>query len=365
MPRLIYLIVFPFLTGVPTTVAPPAPCTTAIPSCTEWVTMGGGPTQALVYRTYSLDKRNEAITRAFILVHGAGRDADNYFRHALAAAFLAGALDNAIVIAPRYASNERGSCRDTLAANEINWRSCSGVTWRAGDSAINNPNITSFDVMDEILRKLARKQVFPNLKSIVVAGHSAGGQFVNRYEMANQVHDKLGVRVSYVVANPSSYAYPDSVRPRVSAFTSSYPALPPGYTPPLPPTPVPPFGRFGGSDDCTTYNDWPYGFRNRTGYTARLTDDLLRKQLTTRPTTYLVGELDILPLYGFDGSCPAMAQGPTRLARGLAFGKFVNETLGAKHTTIVVPACGHSARCIFTSDTVLAVIFPGTTKPGL
>src|SRR5687767_7759952 len=72
------------------------PCTTATPACTEWVTMAGGPGRTLVYRTYALDSRNEAITRAFILVHGAGRDAHNYFRHALAAAFLAGALDNTI-----------------------------------------------------------------------------------------------------------------------------------------------------------------------------------------------------------------------------------------------------------------------------
>ena len=106
--------------------APAAACTTATPACTEWLTMAGGPGRTLVYRTYPLGTRNDGITRAFILVHGASRDAHNYFRHALAAAFLAGALENTIVIAPRFASNEGGSCRDTLALNEINWSSCSG-----------------------------------------------------------------------------------------------------------------------------------------------------------------------------------------------------------------------------------------------
>ncbi len=320
--------------------------------------MGGGPGYTLIYRTYPLNTRNDGITRAFIMVHGAGRDANNYFRHALAAAFLAGALENTIVIAPRFASNEGGSCRDTLAANEINWSSCGADTWRSGSPAISNRSVTSFDVADEILRKLSRKEIFPNLKSIVIGGHSAGGQYVNRYEMANQVHDKLGIPVSYVVANPSSYAYPDSLRPRMSAFPSDVAALPPGYIAPRPANPPPPFGRFGDSDDCTTYDDWPYGFRNRVGYTAKLTDDQLKKQLASRPTTYLVGELDILPLYGFDGSCPAMAQGPTRLARGLAYGKHVNDDYGAKHTTMVVAACGHNARCMFTADPVLVVIFP-------
>jgi predicted esterase len=66
-----------------------------------------------VYRTYPLDRRNAQITRALIMVHGAGRDADNYFRTALAAAFLAHALDDTLVIAPRFASREPG-CQDML-----------------------------------------------------------------------------------------------------------------------------------------------------------------------------------------------------------------------------------------------------------
>src|SRR5678815_815362 len=32
--------------------APPA-CTTATPTCTEWVTLGGGPARSMIYRTYS------------------------------------------------------------------------------------------------------------------------------------------------------------------------------------------------------------------------------------------------------------------------------------------------------------------------
>src|SRR5579862_2092394 len=86
------------------------PCTTATAACTEFVTLAGGPGKSLIYRTYPLDMRNEAITRALVLVHGAGRDADNYFRTTLAAAFLAGALDNTMVIAPRMASNDGQGC---------------------------------------------------------------------------------------------------------------------------------------------------------------------------------------------------------------------------------------------------------------
>src|SRR6185436_18222915 len=148
-----------------------------------------------IYRSHPLTMRNEAITRAFILVHGAGRDVTNYFRTASAAAFLAGALDDTIVIAPRFASKD-GDCEDTLAANEVSWP-CNGNSWRAGGPAVGNAMLTSFEFADEILRKLADKQMFPNLKAIVVAGHSAGGQFVTRYEMASRIHDRLGVPIAY------------------------------------------------------------------------------------------------------------------------------------------------------------------------
>ncbi len=335
-----------------------APCITATTACTEWITVAGGPARSLVYRSYSLDARNEDITRALIMVHGAGRDSDSYFRHVLAAAFLAGALDNTVIISPRFASNDGSGCRDRLASEELNWKCNGSDTWRSGGTALDNTKATSFDVADEILRKLTRKQIFPNLKAIVVAGHSAGGQFVTRYEMANQIHDRLGVAIAYVVANPSSYAYPDSLRPTTAAIPATVAAAAPGYIPPVSANAPAPFVSFSDASNCTTYDTWPYGLRNRTGYTAKLADDQLKKQLTARPTTYLLGELDILPLYGFDSSCSAMAQGPTRLARGLAFSKYVNEKYGAQHKTIVVPACGHNARCMFTADAVLSLIFP-------
>src|SRR5437867_8718422 len=79
------------------------PCTKATPDCTQWVNLGG-ESRSLLYSTYPLDKKNESIVRALIVVHGQGRDADNYFRTSLAATFLAGAFDNTIVISPRFAS---------------------------------------------------------------------------------------------------------------------------------------------------------------------------------------------------------------------------------------------------------------------
>ncbi|MEP7000453.1 MAG: hypothetical protein ABI969_08225, partial [bacterium] len=73
---------------------------------------------------------------------------------------------------------------------------------------------------------------------------------------------------------------------------------------------------------------------------------------------YLLGQVDVLPLGGFDSSPIAMAQGPTRRARGEAFFKYVKETLGANASAIIVPECGHNDRCMFTADVVFPTIFP-------
>ncbi len=81
-------------------------------------------------------------------------------------------------------------------------------------------------------------------------------------------------------------------------------------------------------------------------------------QLASRAVTYVLGELDTLPLGGFESFCPAMAQGPSRLDRGQAFASYVNKKYNALYKMIVVSLCGHNARCICTAEPVLPILFP-------
>jgi pimeloyl-ACP methyl ester carboxylesterase len=359
------------LAGLPMQTRTPAPraaCTTATDNCTEWVALGGGGARSRIYRTHSLDVRNDGVRRALIMVHGTNRNADHYFSTATAAAFLAGAMDDTVVISPRIASNSRagapagrggGGCNDTLDTNEVNW-SCGGDSWRSGGNSTSHPELTSFDFVDQILKKLANKSIFPNMKAIVVAGHSAGGQFVARYQMANKVHDTLGVPVTYVVANPSSYAWPDATRPQPVDDATPENAKG-GWNTEEPHTKFS-YGAFDAGA-CANYDRWPSGLENRTGgYTAGISDEQLRKQLVSRPTTFLFSQVDVLPLGGFDSSCSAMAQGATRRARGEAYLKYINEHFGAKHAVQIVSECGHNDRCVYTTDKVFPAIFPKTDR---
>jgi pimeloyl-ACP methyl ester carboxylesterase len=340
--------------GKTATKAPAAACTQATSACTQWVKLGDGPARSLIYTTYPLGQRNPNIKRALIMVHGTLRNADHYFTTATGAAFLAGALGDTIVISPAFHSAD-GHCHDKLAANEVSW-SCNGDSWRSGGTSASDPNLASFDFIDRILKDLADKKTFPNLQAIVVAGHSAGGQFVSRYEMANRVHETLGTPVTYVVANPSSYAWPDASR--VMPIDDAAPAAAvAGWKDETPHTGFT-YGPFNAAK-VPTYDRWPYGLEDRTGgYTAKIGDAQLKHQLATRPTTYLLSQVDTLPLGGFDGSPAAMAQGATRRARGEAFVKFLNEHLGGSAKVMIVPECGHNDRCVYTTDAVLPVIFP-------
>ena len=338
------------------------PCVSPVSSCIEWLPVHGTTGRLLLYRTYPLATKNEHITQALIVVHGTGRDADNYYRSAVAAGFLADALDRTVIIAPRFAAGQGHAddgreCHDKLAADELSWYCAGKEHWKNGGAAASDASVTSFDAVEDIALLLARREAFPNLRSIIIAGHSAGAQFAARYAMANRIHDSLPIPVSYVVANPSSYTYPDRLRPTTVAMLSRYPALAPGYQP-VAPASERAFVEFADANGCTGYNKWPYGLEERGGYAAKLSDAELKRQLVDRPVTYLLGEMDILPLYTFDASCSAMAQGPTRLARGLAYSKFVDEVLGAHHRVVLVPACGHNARCMFNADAALPILFP-------
>src|SRR6476620_4178351 len=137
-----------------------APRTHATTQCQAWVTYPGGPARSLIYTTYKLDKPNPQITRALIMVHGAGRNPDHYFETATAAGFLANALENTIIIAPRFTAGN-----DKADVNEVIWPERRD-SWRSGGMSPSNPTLSSFDFADQLLRKLSDKKLFPNLTKI-------------------------------------------------------------------------------------------------------------------------------------------------------------------------------------------------------
>ena len=321
------------------------PCLQPDSTCSEHVIMGNK--YVIVYRNLALETPNATIDRALIMVHGAQRNGDGYFATAMAAAAATGNLLNTLVVAPAFRGREGRGCNDAVQPGELYW-SCQG--WNAGFPAVDEKTVDSFAVMDRILILLSNKAKFPKLKIIVIAGHSGGGQFMQRYSAMNRIEETLGVPVRYVVANPSSYVYLDSKRPASGANCTADGKC------------QGTFGPYSDRANCTTYNNYRYGLESLSGYAEQVGAETIRKQFPLRNVTYLIGDLDVLPDTDLDKSCPANAQGLNRRERGLNFWNYIQTEYHATHKLVVVPRCGHNAACMFTASAGAKVLFPAESK---
>lgn len=214
-----------------------------------------------------------------------------------------------------------------------------------GEPAHGPAPVSSFEAIDAILTRLADRTLFPHLKTVVVAGHSGGGQVVERYAVVGKGEAALaakGVHVRYVVANPSSYVYFSADRP-----------LPAGGT-----------GPFADAAACPAFNHWKYGFEAPPPYVAGMTVAALESRFVARDVIYLLGTADIDPNHpALDKSCAGEAEGPYRLARGHAFFAYLQarHPTGLAHRLWEVPGVAHDGGKMLGSACGLAALFD---KPG-
>jgi len=105
--------------------------------------------------------------------------------------------------------------------------------WMEGADA-NEAAVSSFNVIRSAFSYLQAK--YPSIDTLVIGGHSAGGQTVQRYAVA-QPTDSSPHR--YIIANPSSVAYFTAERPNCNT-TSTCACISPGYE----------------DTCCSKFNDW-------------------------------------------------------------------------------------------------------------
>lgn len=317
-----------------------APCLTPNDACTE--RLATGKHHVRIYRTHALSGPAEpALHLAYIMVHGMNRNADDYFAWTLASTAAAGRLDSTAVASIHFKARSAND-GDAVADGELYWNS---ESWKSGETALNGTE-SSFDAMDALVGAFADKRRFPNIKEIVVAGHSAGGQFVQRYAAANRIDPVAGVQIRYVAANPSSYVYMSPMRLRAGATCTRADGC------------SGPFVPYFDADNCTTYNRYRYGLDSLTGYAAKTGAETIRKQFAARRVIYLAGELDTNTADpSLDKSCPAQSQGPNRRERAVTFWNSMRLLFGARHLFGIAPGCGHSAVCVFAGPAGVKAVF--------
>lgn len=232
-------------------------------SCKGTVTFSTGK-RLTYYRSHPLGTKNSSVTSAVIMIHGTERNADSYFDYTAQAI----GSDRYAVFAPYFA--------DTYQAGYHYW-STSG--WRKGDGASDDASMSSYKIIDEMIVKISSS--YPNARKLVIAGHSAGGQFVDRYAAGGIDSPRSNLRIDYVAMNPSSWFYLSSDRP----FDTTL---------------------------CMFFNFYHYGIEAPNAY---MTGKDYLGNYSKRKLFILVGSLDTKADSGLDQTCLANAQGKNRLER--------------------------------------------------
>jgi len=262
------------------------------------------------------------IERVLIVIHGRLRNAETYRKSGEVAAELAGQTANTLVIAPQFL-NESDVSLYSLPASVLRWQ---GNDWMGGGLSTGPNPLSSYAALDEIVGRLSDRKQFPDVKQIVIFGHSGGAQVVQRYALLAQEQPALkteGIRLRYVVANPSSYAYFNEQRP--VAFDHA---------------------------KCPGFNRWKYGLVDPPIYSGGQTPAQLEGRYVKREVIYLLGQQDTDPQHpALDKSCAAKAQGAYRLERGkLFFGYLLRRhPEGVNQRLIEVPGVGHNGDGMLTS----------------
>ncbi|MFC6645801.1 hypothetical protein ACFQBQ_09450 [Granulicella cerasi] len=307
----------------------------------------GGKGKLPLYVSRDWSKPLPEVTRVLIFFHGKLRNADVYNASGLAAIKAAGdAGKTTLLITPQFLGQQDVD-HWHLSQDTLHW---APEAWMGGEDAMNGA-ISSFDCVDAILAYLRNKTIFPNLKTVIIGGHSGGAQVVQRYAVVSTAGDLLmraGIHVRYVIANPSSYLYFSPQRPALNAkeeFTFGAP-----------------------SKSCMGhYNLWKYGTEKAPPYVDAAADwDAIETHYVRRDVVYLLGTKDTDPDHpALDKSCSGEMEGPYRFFRGKAYFTYLEgrhpelKQEGASQQLWFVPGVEHDGDKMFNSPCGLAAVFGG------
>lgn len=303
----------------------------------------------------SVDRPNPNVRRIVFSLHGVSTNAGTYYRNMMAAAAkVPGALDETLVIGPLLMTRAFADDYD-LGPTDVFWNSSSDRFW-GGESGSSERHprqgaISSFEFYDRFLTDLLRPDLFPNLEIVVLAGHSGGGQFMNRYAMASTFEDDVarprGVHVRYVVGQPSTHTYLTGDRVDLSDRTRRAFRVP----------------GLEETSSCPAWNDYGTGLEalDNWRYMARVGAGTMKDRYQHRDVIYLHGMDDSDPNDSqLARGCTAMMQGFNRLDRGITYFNYVNFLYGPgnhAHRIAFVPRVGHDHAGMWASDAGLLHIF--------
>lgn len=393
------------------------PCNVSTSDCVRSFQLEQTETFNNVVTSHELQQVNLDITQAVFVIQGDSRSPKSYYKPIYNSTLLENRSTQTLIIAPYFKGNNYGgldvctddSC-DFVAPGELYW---STSDWKEGGKSLLAANpISSFQVLDQLVQHVSQSGFFPHLKTIFVVGHSAGGQFTQRYAIGSSLEEQLmpaGIKMNYVVTNPSSYMYLNPNRADWAGLYTQggkYPSFGLGSFAISKPNFINPYLRnqkpfvelsqfnsikvglnsLSGSDcQCSgappcAYERFKYGFDiepqepdhymcSENSYQMcdkdQTTDQLISRYLA-RSVTYVIGQLDnsVTPEDSstnndLDVSCAGNFQGPDRLARGLYFYESLSQYGAHNHKLLVAADTGHDVQEMFGSYKIRKVLFGG------
>ncbi|PWN33498.1 uncharacterized protein FA14DRAFT_173291 [Meira miltonrushii] len=274
-------------------------------------------------------------------------------------AYIVQHADNAPIASPGFSTTDGKS---SFWRKGVNLGYAPGIdSWAIGNDDSTGAGCSSYSQYDAIINYYSgNPALFPNLRTIVIVGHSGGANFVSRFSTIN-TNTPRGMR--YIVANAANQGYFDNARPTKTT-----------------------------SDDCPAAFSWPFqwtGSFNRYVGSRIKNPVALFNQWAGREVIHLTGDQDTST--SGTQTCQSVAQGGgARRDRNYGYWADLNILAGTKtdvskypgfnqllasgakkigsgnlnHKACTVAGVGHDAPGMFGSQCGRAAIFGQSLPAG-
>lgn len=280
------------------------------------------------YPIYEDNAKWQNLEKAVIVVHGASINPDDYYSYMTTTFEALGISEKTVLIAPDFKTSE-------VSSGDLYW---SSLGYRDGKASNGTSKISSFEVLDILINRLADKNYFPVLNEIVITGQSSGGRFVHTYAAGNRSESThTDIHFEYIVSESQYFYYPTNER--IDEQTNNL------YIP----------------SNCNGLRFWPFGYELAPAYVNVLDKTAFDERFVNRSITYLLGNGS-----GSDNElnttdCEAVLLGSSRYQRGENMYLYMGLKFPShNHKKTIAQGISHNGSAIYTSPefkTLLTQLF--------
>jgi hypothetical protein len=279
------------------------------------------------YANYPIYEENanwQNLEKAVIVVHGASINPDDYYGYMTTTLEALGVSESTVLIAPDFKSS-------AVASNDLYW---SSLGYRDGKASNGTTKISSFEVLDILISRLADKNFFPVLNEIVITGQSSGGRFVHTYAAGNRSESIYpDIHFEYIVSESQYFYYPTNER--IDEQTNNL------YTP----------------TNCNGLQFWPFGYELVPDYVGVMDKPTYNDRFVSRSITYLLGNGSGSDSEFNTTDCEAVLSGSSRYQRGENMYLYMGlKYPGHNHKKTIAQGISHNGSAIYTSPEFKALL---------